>query len=213
MDSRDDTATDISVERVRSAVAGDADALSALLRICGPLVERTLQVGDPYRSLIDPADIMQVTYMEAFLRIGSFDALRPHSFEAWLRQIAHNNLRDAIRGIERQKQPPPRNRLQPSDSDESLIGLYDQFARGSSATPSRSVGRRELRDYVIRMIDELPERYGRVVRMCDIEGRSAVEVAAAMGKSPGAIHMLRARAHDRLRERIGTSSPYFSDRS
>lgn len=199
-----------SEELVRRAAAGDADALAGLLRFHGPGVECTLQIGDAYRSLIDPGDVMQVTYLEAFLRFGTFKADRPDSFEAWLRQIAHNNLRDAIRGLERQKQPPPKRRVTPADREDSLVGLYDLLGAGTSATPSRQVRRQELCGFVEKAIDALPDRYARIIRMYDLEGRPIAEVAEAVGKSTGAVHMMRARAHDRLREEIGSSSRFFS---
>ncbi len=201
---------DSRTELVHMAVAGDADALSELLKLHGPSVERTLQISDIHRSMIDPSDVMQVTYLEAFLRIGSFDPSRAEGFEAWLRQIARNNLLDAIRGLERQKQPPPRHRVTLAGGDDSMVGLYDFLGAGTSATPSRAVQKKELIFHLQRAMEALPERYARVVRLYDLEGRSIGEVAEALGKSPGAVHMLRARAHDRLRERIGSPAQFFS---
>lgn len=202
--------TETTAELVRRAVAGDENALAGLLRMHGPAVERSLQIGEVYRSMIDTADVMQVTYLEAFLQIDRYDLTKGDQFEAWLRQIAQNNLRDAIRGLERQKQPPPRNRINPANRDESLVDLYDLLGHGTSATPSRDLRRNEVCGFLHRAIDALPERYGQVVRLYDIEGRSIAEVAQAVGKSPGAVHMLRARAHDRLRADIGNSSQFFS---
>lgn len=202
--------SETTADLVRNAASGDVDALSELLRLHGPAVERTLQIGDIYRGMIDAADVMQVTYLEAFLQIGTYDTTKPDRFEAWLRQIAQNNLRDAIRGMERQKQPPPRNRLSPVNREDSMVDLYDLLGKGTSATPSRAVRRVELCGYLDRAIEALPERYGRVVRLYDLEGRSIAEVAEAVGKSAGAVHMMRARAHDRLRQEIGSPSRFFS---
>jgi RNA polymerase sigma-70 factor, ECF subfamily len=210
MEKPERSVTDTTAELVRKAAAGDANALSGLLRMHGPNVERSLQIGDIYRSMIDAADVMQVTYLEAFMQIGTFDVAQPERFEGWLRQIAQNNLRDAIRGFERQKQPPPRNRVNPVNRDDSMVDLYDLLGEGTSATPSRAVRKNELCGFLDRAIEALPERYGKVVRMYDIEGKSIAEVAEAVGKSAGAVHMMRARAHDRLREEMGSSSRFFS---
>ena len=67
------------------ATGGDDDALSALLQRHGPRVRRELAIGKQYQSLIDPDDVMQVTYVEAFARIGGFTPTGPEAFLAWLR--------------------------------------------------------------------------------------------------------------------------------
>ncbi|MCA9257054.1 MAG: sigma-70 family RNA polymerase sigma factor, partial [Phycisphaerales bacterium] len=197
--------TPTTEQLVRQAVAGDADALTNLLQAFGPEVERTLQINPVWRSMVEPADVMQVTYLEAFLRIGSFDPDRSESFAGWLRRIAQNNLKDAIRGLERQKQPQPRNRVKPPRFEDSLVGLYEMLEAGIS-TPSRQVRRKEACQLLESSIRLLPDRYGEVIRRYDLECQSIADVASALGKSAGAVHMLRARAHDRLREQLGSAS-------
>lgn len=59
----------------------------------------------------------------------------------------------------------------------------------------------------------LPESYGRVVAEVDISERPVAEVAAELNKSPGAVHMLRSRAHARLRELLGEPEKFFGDRA
>ncbi|HPF40940.1 MAG TPA: RNA polymerase sigma factor [Phycisphaerae bacterium] len=200
--------TPTTEQLVRQAVAGDADALTALLQAFGPEVERTLQINPVWRSMVEPADVMQVTYLEAFLRIGSFDPDRSESFAGWLRRIAQNNLKDAIRGLERQKQPQPKNRVKPPKFEDSLVGLYEMLEAGIS-TPSRQVRRKEACQLLESSIRLLPDRYGEVIRRYDLECQSITDVATALGKSAGAVHMLRARAHDRLREQLGSASGFL----
>lgn len=197
--------TPTTEECIRKAVTGDADALTSLLQNFGPEIERTLQINPVWRSMIEPADVMQVTYLEAFLRIGAFDPDRSESFAGWLRRIAQNNLKDAIRGLERQKQPQPRNRIKPPRFEDSLVGLYEMLEAGIS-TPSRQLRRKEACDLLESSIRLLPDRYAEVVRRYDLECQPIAEIAVALGKSAGAVHMLRARAHDRLREQLGSAS-------
>ena len=59
-------------------------------------------------------------------------------------------------------------------------------------------------------LGSLPGDYEKVVRMYDLEGRPIGEVAAELGRSEGAVYMLRARAHDRLREQMGPASKFFT---
>ena len=195
-------------KRIQLANSGDADALSALLKEHGPSVEGLLRIDPAWRSTLDPLDVMQVTYMEAFLRIRSFDPKRGVPFVAWLRAIAENNLRDAIRGLTRQKRPPPRAQLRANDHSESLVGLYNLLA-AKSASPSAKIRRTELCRIVETAIAALPDRYAQVVRWYDIDGDSIEEVMQKSGRSSGAVYMLRARAHQRLRELLGTESQFF----
>lgn len=197
--------------KIAAAVGGDADALTSLLHHFGPAVERTLQINPVWQPVLEKSDVMQVTYLEAFLRISSFDPNRADSFEAWLRRIAQNNLRDAIRGLERQKQPQPRNRVRPANHQDSMVGLYEML-EAQSGTPSRQVRRDEACQVLESAIRLLPDRYGEVVRRYDLEAQSIQEVAEALDRSPGAIHMLRARAHERLRQHMGSSSDYLDTR-
>jgi len=185
------------------AVAGDRDALGALLERYGPAVEQRLRVGPRWQGLIEAGDVMQVTYVEAFLRIASFDVERAEAFPAWLRRIAENNLRDAIRALERPAGEPQRIRM--TAPEESYIGLLDLLT-SSQSTPSAMVRDQEACDLLHAALDRLPDDYAQAVRLYDLEGKPIDEVASALGRSAGAVHMLRLRAHDRLRDLLGSAS-------
>lgn len=200
---------DVQSALVGRAVRGDADALSTLLAHFGPRVESTLRVGRNWRPLLDAGDVMQITYLEAFLEIGRFLPDNAEAFEAWLRRIAENNLRDAIRGLKRQKQPPPARRIQPPlAGDDSFAGLYDALV-ATDSTPSRAVAQTDVVRLVEAALARLPEDYARAVRLYDLEGRPIAEIAAEMKRSPGAVHMLRARAHERLGELLASAATWF----
>ena len=194
---------------VRQAVAGDADSMTRLLNQFGPEVERGLSIGREWRSVLEPADVMQVTYFEAFLQIAHYDPDRSEPFSNWLRRIAENNLRDAIRGLQSHKRPQPRNRIEPrqdADSTDNLIAALGM----TSTTPSGLAQRQERTDRLQAAIDALPEDYGLAVRLYDLQGLAIDDLAKRMNRSGGAVHMLRARAHDRLRELLGAESKWFS---
>jgi RNA polymerase sigma-70 factor (ECF subfamily) len=161
--------------------------------------------------VLDPEDVMQVTYLEAFLRMDEFKNRGPGSFPAWLREIAQNNLRDAIKGLNGEKRPPPHKRVDPPRGEDSVVALYELLGV-TSTTPSRAAARGEAKSRLEKAIEELPEDYATAVRLHNLEGRTGPEVAEAMGRSRGAVFMLLARAHDRLRERLGTASQFFSTR-
>ena len=61
-----------------------------------------------------------------------------------------------------------------------------------------------------RAIGCLPPVYQTVVRMRDLEGRPVREAAAEVGRSEGAIHMIRSRAHRLLAQHLGPASQFLS---
>jgi RNA polymerase sigma factor (sigma-70 family) len=202
---------------ISQAVAGDRECLAALLERFGPDVRRGLKIARKWSSVLDPDDVMQVTYLEAFLRIKQFAANGPESFLAWLRCIARNNLRDAVEELGRDKRPQPERRVRARPNarelDASSQQLFLELAGHTSTTPSRHAGRAEARSHLENAMTKLPATYRRVVHEFDLEGRPAAEVAAALGRTKAAVYMIRARAHDRLREILGSGSKYLSGAS
>lgn len=198
-------------QRITRAVGGDVDALSELLRELGPKIRAQLSIDPRWQSVLEPDDVMQVTYLEAFLHIGEF---RPGTGSsggalfAWLKRVAENNLRDAVKALEAQKRPQPTN-LSPAAGKSMAVSLLDLLGV-TSMTPSRAVAVQEAEAAIRAALDGLPGDYSTVVQMYDLEGRSIADVAAVMKRSAGAVHMLRARAHDRLRSMLGPDSDYFS---
>lgn len=197
-------------DHVKRAVAGDHESLTTLLEQFGPPVRAKLTIARKWSDVLDPDDVMQVTYMEAFLRIAQFDPGRAEVFEAWLTRIAENNLRDAIKSLSALKRPPPGRRMHAGAGDASTQQLLINLADPTGATASSCVATSEGERLLLAAIDDLPADYREVVKMCDIEGRSAREAGAALGRTTGAVHMLRTRAHDRLRELLGSPSRFLS---
>ena len=151
---------------------------------------------------------MQVTYLEAFLEIRKYDPDRAQPFRAWLQRIAENNLRDALRGLKRQKRPQPAHRVAVPAGADSTFNLYSQLGV-TTTTPSRYATRAERLTSLNAALEALPDDYGQVVRLYDLQGLPIAEVARDMNRSTGAVHMLRARAHDRLRQLLSSGSGMF----
>src|SRR5262245_21317184 len=95
------------------AVEGDGEALSELLLRFGPQVRAGLmgRINPKWQATLDEDDVMQASYLDAFIKIGQFRPAGVASFVGWLTQIAENNLRDAIRGLEANKRPDPAHRI------------------------------------------------------------------------------------------------------
>jgi RNA polymerase sigma-70 factor (ECF subfamily) len=188
-----------------AAVSGDLDALTRLLHDSSPALRARLsgKIASAFSSVLDADDILQVTYLEAFQRIESFDPKGPGAFLAWITRIADNNLLDAIRELERAKRPPARKRVH--SNNDSSVALYDRLLQ-TTTTPSRKAVAAEIHDALTGAISQLPEDYAEVIRLYELQGLPVAEVATILGRSEGAVFMLRARALDRLREVLGQST-------
>lgn len=195
---------------VKNAVRGDQTALVTLLEdICVTLhAELEASIGSRYRSLVSADDVLQVTCLEAFLRIRSFEPRSNSSFAAWVRRISDNNLKDAIRELEREKRPSPGRRVTTPAGDESYVLLIEQL-EGKATTVGRAVARGELRQVVDDALRKLPSDYERVLRLYELEGLSAPEVAERMNRSHGATRMMLSRARECLGELLGNESNYL----
>ncbi len=194
-------------ELIARAVAGDEVSLSELLEHFGTPLCKEIRISPKWRSVVDADDVMQVTYLEAFLRIRSFTPTKPGSFAAWLRRIAENNLRDAIKELERDKRP--QNRVVGAP-DGSSYGDLLSCMPGDLTSPSRGAAAHEIQEMAEAALRRLPPDYERVLRLYFLAGQSGPEVAEILGRSHGAVKMLLARALDRLKEVLGSGSKFIS---
>lgn len=196
---------------LQRAVEGDVNALRELLERYGAEVRGRIrgQIDKRWQAMLDEDDVMQVTYLEAFLHIDQLTARDIPSFVSWLTRIAENSIRDAVRGLTRQKRPDPARRITEMPATDSYVGLLECLGV-TTTTPSREAVSRDAIGIIQNAIGRLPNDYQTAVQLYDIEGRAVAEVASAMGRSVVAVHMLRARAHDRLRQDLGSSSQFFS---
>ncbi len=83
-----------------AAVGGDEEALRELLKRFGPRVRQTLRgrPGRKWQSILDEDDVMQVTYLEAFLHLDQLHRPPPTvAPPTAYRHTAHRNSGGGIR--------------------------------------------------------------------------------------------------------------------
>jgi RNA polymerase sigma factor (sigma-70 family) len=197
---------------LEQAVGGNQDALSALLKQHASSLRSAVagQVPRRWRSVLSEEDVIQETFADAFHDIGGFDPSGRGSFGGWLATVAQRNLRDAIRMLEAEKRGGDRRRVEIAGSRDSHTALIDLLS-SDGTTPSRHVAADEVHARLEQSIRMLPRDYRVVVQMYDLEGDHVDKIAAALNRSRGAVYMLRARAHDWLRESLGAATNFFTD--
>lgn len=194
------------------ALRGDHDALASLLEQHGPAVRNKLrdQIPRRWQALLSIDDVMQETYTDAFLDIGQFAPRGDGSFERWLTTIARHNLINAIKMLEADKRGGDHHRVGGMAGDDSFVSLYNLLGC-TTTTPSREAARIEAKVSLERAIERLPDDYRRVVQMYDLDRNPCDVVAVALHRRPGAVFMLRARAHRALQKLLGAACNYLSD--
>lgn len=197
---------------LRRATGGDSEAFRTLLQRHGPAVRRRIMGRIPrrWRSVLTEDDVMQQTYADAIQSLGRFVPSAEGSFRGWLASLAKCNLQDAIKMLETVKRGGDRRRIEAVADGDAQVSLL-RLLSADTTTPSQHAARREAQSALQRSLQELPEAYRRVVQLLDLEGESAAVVAEALGRSVGAVYMLRMRAHDRLRALLGATGKFFTD--
>ncbi len=198
---------------VRKAVAGDGDALEALLlhsydRLVAAVTRR---LPDDVRTALSAEDVVQDTCIVAFQRIGSFEPRGGAAFFGWLAQIAEHRLMDAVKSLRAAKRGGGRVRavdVACGSTDDILTVL--EALPGGSRTPSRSAAAHDAVSLVTAALEALDPDYREALRLRYVEQQPVAACAAQLGRSEGAVHMLLGRALAALRERMGDSARYFT---
>jgi len=188
----------ILLERARE---GDEEALAELLALHVPRIRSEVQVGIPRRhqTMLSADDVVQVTCTDAFLGVAKAGAEDEPGFAAWLSRVARNNLQDAIRRLDAEKRGGKARRIDPVAPTDARTFVERLFGADTD-TPSRIAMRGESASALEHALQALPSDYRSAVRYYDLEGLPIEHVARQLGRSPGAVHLLRVRAHRRLRE-------------
>jgi len=148
-----------------AGLAGDTAAYRALLEALGGHLRRYYVRRLGYDRTADAEDLVQETLMAVHTRRATYDTAAP--FTAWVHAIARYKLVDHYR----------RRRIR------ATVPLDDADAVFAADASEPAAARHD----VDRLLDTLPERPRKLIRMVRIEGRSVAEVAAATGMTQSAV--------------------------
>jgi len=204
--------SDVQVQTLcRQAAAGDEDALERLLclhhrRMLG-FARRKIDVQ--WRQRIEPEDVLQEAYVEAFSSIGGFQYQGEESFYHWMTRIIENRFFNHVRLWKTQKRAAARE-ARPGDRSSSGYGsLLDQCLR-EVRTPSLALRRADAEGALLGCLARLPEDYRRVIRRRFLEEADFAALAGEFGRSEDAVRRMTDRAVEKLGECLGRASQFIS---
>jgi RNA polymerase sigma-70 factor (ECF subfamily) len=193
---------------------GDNEALGRLLeQYRGYLLMLAHRyLSERLRRRVDPADIVQLTYLEAKRDLPSFRGNTPAEFSGWLRGMLKNNVATAItRHVTTQKRSLKREvDASPSGGNDSVGGGWIQQLPGTTTSPSGVAIRAEAVMALLEALHQLPETQAEAIRLRYMEGLPLAEIVERMGKSDTAVAGLLKRGLQKLRTILDTqSSPWL----
>ncbi|MEM1448758.1 MAG: sigma-70 family RNA polymerase sigma factor [Planctomycetota bacterium] len=180
---------------IQAASEGDRDALEELL--CRSLPDLRMLVkrraGALVRGRESDSDIVQSVCREILTHGDVFQHPSEQAFRKWLYATTIRKL-----GQRRDRMTAQRRDVLRERSISTEEGGVLDPADAESPTPSGQLAVREELDRLEAALDALPDEYREVIVHAKIGGRSREEIAAATGRSPGAVRMLLHRAMARL---------------
>ena len=167
---------------------GDVRAAQADRAAFGALYRRYLDRVYGYAFYLlgdhhDAEDATERTFLAALDAIGRFRD-EGATFRSWLFRIAHNQIANALRSRARRRAAP-------------LDAVAEPVA---DADPAREAGAADDARRVRGALAELSEDRRQVIVLRFVDGLSAREIGAVLGRSEGAVRVLQHRA---LRELAG----------
>ncbi|MEM8734381.1 MAG: sigma-70 family RNA polymerase sigma factor [Planctomycetota bacterium] len=193
-------------ELLNQALAGDADALGELLEhyraYLTVLAQRYLD--QRLKGRLDPADVVQVTFLEAQRDLPAFRGHQIEELLGWLRHILRNNVSSAHqKHIYTQKRSAGREvSNSPTDSRPAITDL----APSETTSPSQRMMRDEAAVYLANCLEDLPDTQKEALRLRYVEGCSLKQISEAMDKTEMAVAGLLKRGLKALRNRMVSDS-------
>ena len=158
-------------------------------------------------AVIQPVDVLQDVYIDAFRRLGSFVRHDETSVYRWLVTIARAHIAMLLRR-QRAKKRGGGDTVNVSQATDSLVLMLEELAV-TRHTPSRSAARHEVMALLEGALDRLGGRHAEAIRLRYVDGLTAAEAAAKMACTVAAVHMLCQRGLEAVRRDLRSASQFI----
>lgn len=182
----------VFVEKLR---AGDAAAFDTLVdRYSGDIYALLYRLT---QNAEEAADLTQDTFLKALRSLGGFRG--DSGLKTWLFRIAINESRNRFRWWKRRRKDA-------TISLDAMMGTGERTVSDTLADSGQSPEDTALaneREYALQAaLLDLADVYREAVILCDIEGCSYEETAAALGVGIGTVKSRISRGREELRRRL-----------
>jgi RNA polymerase sigma-70 factor (ECF subfamily) len=186
---------------IRRCIAGDTGTREEFVREYGALVRyavaTVLRSRDASLLADELEDLTQSVLLSFFdrdcRRLKMYEGRNQASFATFVRVCATRQTLDHLRSL-RRKPPIGAEPGERDDEPSGLAGAIDPSA-GPEERATTTQGLERLRDAVLG----LTPREQMLVRLHFVLGCDVAEVAAALGITPNAVHVLKSRVKSKLR--------------
>jgi RNA polymerase sigma-70 factor (ECF subfamily) len=162
-----------------------------------------LQIGRRLQGKVDPADVVQETFLRAHRDFARFRGSTEEEWTGWLRQILAARLGDVVRHFCGTRRRDVRLERELEGELDISSRILDQGLVAKLSSPSHQAARREQAVLLAEALEKLPEDYREVLILHHLEECKFPEVACRMGRSVDSVKKLWARALGRLRRSMG----------
>jgi RNA polymerase sigma-70 factor (ECF subfamily) len=188
------------IDRARRDEPGALDRLLDSYRNYLRLLART-GIDASLRGKADPSDLVQDALLRAAENFGQFRGGTDAELAGWLRQILARCLANFVRRYRTGGRRVGREQSLDRLLDRSSEAMERVLATGGPS-PSSSAARRDLGVVLSDALAQLGEDQREVIVLFHLEGLGWEDVARRMGRTPGAVRKLWARALKQLRPLI-----------
>jgi len=191
-------------ELMRLAAAGDGESWQALVGRSRDRLRRVVvfRLDPRLRGRVDPSDVLQDAYLEAWQDLGSYLERPEIPFFLWLRGIAGNKLRELHRHhLGAQRRDPRREvSIQGGATAETTTTALPAQLLGDLTHASEEAVRHELKLRLHAVIDAMDPLDREVLALRYFEQLSPAETARVLGIKEKAAGVRYLRAVRRLKE-------------
>lgn len=169
---------------VKKAIGGDESAYKQLV----DKYERALyfHILKMIKDKEQVEDLVQESFVKAFDNLNTYST--NYAFSTWLYRIATNHTIDYLR-------KKKLNTLSIDEPMKTKDGEMDMQLEDESAGTDRDIIRKQRQKIVQNAINNLPEKYRKVIEMRHMEEKSYKEIASVLDLPLGTVkaHIFRAR--------------------
>ena len=185
----------VEAEFIENLKSGDAAAFDTLvLRYTNDIYALLYRLTEDAE---EASDLTQETFLQTLKAIKNFRG--EADLKTWLFRIAINESRNRFRWWTRRKR-------EKTDSLDAPIGESQtpvhETMSGSSANPEETILQREREKVLTKALRDLPVIFREAVVLCDIEGLSYEQIAAALEINIGTVKSRIARGREELRRKL-----------